>query len=134
MNPKLNAPLTPISWGELIDKITILEIKERNITSQSAILNIRRELSFLSQILKDSSAENLISKQKDLLFAVNQKLWIVEDDIRDKEFNKEFDQQFIDLARSVYRLNDERASIKKEINQLLESEIVEEKSYKDFGS
>ena len=134
MNLKLNTPLTPISWGELIDKITILEIKERNITSQSAILNIRRELSFLSQILKDSKAENLIFKQKDLLFAVNQKLWIVEDDIRDKEFNKEFDQQFIELARSVYRLNDERARIKKEINQLLESEIVEEKSYKDFGS
>ena len=134
MNNKFATPLTPISWGELIDKITILEIKQINIKSTSALSNINKELGYLSEIEKNSdSVSELIRELKQQLLDVNKRLWQVEDEIRDKELKQEFDRIFIELARKVYRLNDERAKLKKDINQVLKSELVEEKSYKNFN-
>jgi len=128
-------PLAPISWGELIDKITILEIKQVKINSLAAVININKELNYLDSIVENNiGVAELIIDLKQLLLDVNKQLWKVEDDIRDKELRKEFDNDFIELARKVYRLNDERAKLKKLINQTLKSEIVEEKSYKEFQS
>ena len=128
-------PLAPISWGELIDKITILEIKQVNINSLAAVININKELNYLGNIVENNiGVAELIIELKQLLLDVNKRLWKVEDDIRNKELRKEFDNGFIELARKVYRLNDERAKLKKMINQALKSEIVEEKSYKEFQS
>ena len=133
MNNKFQTPLVPISWGELIDKITILEIKEVKITSINALDNIRKELGFLSDIVINSKGVyDTISLLKNELKEVNLKLWQVEDEIRDKEYSQEFDKKFISLARSVYRLNDDRANLKKKINETLFSELKEEKSYKSF--
>ena len=133
MNNKFQTPLVPISWGELIDKITILEIKEVKITSNNALDNIRKELGFLSDIVSNSKGVyDAISLLKNELKEVNLNLWQVEDEIRDKEYSQEFDEQFIRLARSVYRLNDDRANLKKKINETLFSELKEEKSYKNF--
>ena len=126
-------PLTPISWGELIDKITILEIKQINIKSSTALININKELGYLNEIIKGSTGvAELIDDLKQQLFNLNKLLWQVEDDIRDKDFKQEFDIAFIELARRVYKLNDERAKLKRSINEMLNSEFVEEKSYKDF--
>ena len=134
MNKKFATPLTPISWGELIDKITILEIKQINIKSRSALSNINKEWGYLSEIVKNSDGvSELITELKLQLLDVNKRLWQVEDEIRDKELKQEFDIVFIELARKVYRLNDERAKLKKDINQVLKSELVEEKSYKNFN-
>ena len=133
MNNKFQTPQVPISWGELIDKITILEIKEVKITSNNALDNIRKELVFLSDIVdKSKGVYDAISLLKNELKEVNLKLWQVEDEIREKEYSKEFDEEFINLARSVYRLNDDRANLKKNINEALFSELKEEKSYKNF--
>ena len=133
MNNKFQTPLVPISWGELIDKITILEIKEVKSTSNNALDNIRKELGFLSDIVSNSKGVyDAISLLKNELKEVNLNLWQVEDEIRDKEYSQEFDEQFIRLARSVYRLNDDRANLKKKINETLFSELKEEKSYKNF--
>ena len=133
MNNKFQTPLVPISWGELIDKITILEIKEVKITSNNALDNIRKELGFLSDIVSNSKGVyDAISLLKNELKEVNLNLWQVEDEIRDKEYSQEFDEEFIRLARSVYRLNDDRANLKKKINETLFSELKEEKSYKSF--
>jgi len=133
MNNKFQTPLVPISWGELIDKITILEIKKIKITSINALDNIRKELGFLSDIVINSKGVyDTISLLKNELKEVNLKLWQVEDEIRDKEYSQEFDEKFISLARSVYRLNDDRANLKKKINETLFSELKEEKSYKSF--
>lgn len=127
------APLIPVSWGELIDKVTILEIKKINISSPESLLNINKELSYLNQILFDNGDEiQKIKKLKESLFDVNKKLWIIEDEIREKEYKKEFDSIFIQLARSVYQRNDERAELKKAINKLMKSELKEEKSYKKY--
>ena len=127
------APLIPVSWGELIDKITILEIKQINITSVSSLSNIKKELDYLNQILnKNHEIIELIKLFKQQLLDVNKCLWNVEDEIREKDLKQEFDQNFIELARKVYRLNDERANLKKSINQFLNSELLEEKSYKNF--
>jgi len=126
-------PFIPISWGELIDKITILEIKQINIKSSNALANINKELSYLIGISEDNTnATELISDLKLQLFDLNKRLWQIEDDIRDKEKKQEFDSEFIELARKVYRLNDLRSKVKKSINQILNSELFEEKSYKDF--
>lgn len=133
MHAKINTPLIPISWGELIDKITILEIKKINIDSPLALVNINKELALLNAIvLKNAGVTELINEYKTSLMDVNLKLWKIEDDIRDKELKKEFDDEFIKLARAVYHVNDERATIKKSINQILLSELAEEKSYKKF--
>jgi hypothetical protein len=133
MQTKFNTPLIPVSWGELIDKVTILEIKASNISLPLALVNIQKELCYLNALLKENDGVLvLIDELKTSLWDVNLKLWKIEDDIRDKESKKEFDDEFIKLARAVYHLNDERAKLKKAINQLLLSELVEEKSYKKF--
>jgi len=133
MKKSFSTPLIPISWGELIDKITILEIKQINIKSLTALNNINKELVYLNDIVENNTGViELIKVVKQQLLDVNKRLWKVEDDIRDKELMQEFDSGFIELARRVYRLNDERAKLKKSINKALESELVEEKSYKDF--
>jgi hypothetical protein len=132
MNAKMETPLVPISWGELIDKITILQIKELNIDSINAKVNIKKELKYLLEIAKLDKMPRAIEVLKSELSDVNLKLWEVEDNIRDKEFAGQFDKNFIELARSVYKLNDVRAKIKQSINLMLGSELVEEKSYKAF--
>ena len=122
--------LVPISPGELIDKITILEIKSQRMTDAAKLHNVRTELSLLRDTWKASpfSATD-ISAEWAALRDVNAKLWDIEDDIRDKERDGRFDAGFIELARAVYVTNDERAAIKKRINTKLGSSLVEEKSY-----
>ena len=122
--------LAPISIGELIDKITILEIKQINMTGIK-LKNINKEMKLLKNILQDKNLEINIDLIKNLK-KINKKLWEIEDNIRIKERNQEFDEEFIKLARSVYIENDKRASIKKEINQKYNSNLVEEKSYKNY--
>ena len=123
----------PISPGELIDKITILEIKSQRMTDAAKLHNVRTELSLLSDTWKASpySATD-ISAEWAGLRDVNGKLWDIEDRIRDKERDGAFDGVFIELARAVYVTNDERAAIKKAINTKLGSTLVEEKSYADY--
>jgi hypothetical protein len=122
--------LVPISPGELIDKITILEIKSQRMTDATKLHNVRTELSLLGETWKASpfSATD-ISAEWAGLRDVNAKLWDIEDRIRDKERDGRFDPEFIELARAVYFTNDERAAIKKRINAKLGSTLVEEKSY-----
>jgi hypothetical protein len=135
MNKTFATPLTPISWGELIDKITILEIKKVNIKSSKALTNINKEMGYLNAVITNNTGvAELTTDLKQRLLDVNKELWQVEDDIREKELKQEFDTVFIDLARRVYRLNDERAKLKKLINQSLNSELFEEKSYRNFHS
>ena len=122
--------LAPISIGELIDKITILEIKQIYMTGIK-LKNINKEMKLLKNILQDKNLEINIDLIKNLK-KINKKLWEIEDNIRTKESNQEFDEEFIKLARSVYIENDKRASIKKEINQKYNSDLVEEKSYKNY--
>ena len=126
-------PYLPLSWGEVIDKITILEIKNTKLSGADALANVRKELSLLSSAADVYFANNArLSDLKHRLRVVNDALWAIEDDIREKEAKQEFDNQFIALARSVYTRNDERAAIKREINDLLRSDIVEEKSYTKY--
>ena len=132
MQIKLATPFVPISWGELLDKITILEIKDLKISTTNAKENIRKELKYLLDIANLNNMPEEIQSLKIELKNVNLNLWEIEDGIREKELAGEFDQVFIELARSVYRLNDVRAKIKQSINSILRSELVEEKSYKDF--
>ena len=133
MNSKvkyLSSILAPVSLGELIDKITILEIKQIHMTGIK-LKNVDKELKLLKKILQDENLEidiDLINNLKE----VNNNLWEIEDNIRIKESNQKFDKEFIQLARSVYKENDKRASIKKEINQKYNSELVEEKSYNNY--
>jgi len=122
--------LVPTSWGELIDKITILEIKAERLESPVAVTNVKRELEQLVAVAAGVETKNPgIVPLKAALKHVNETLWQIEDDIREREASKCFDQEFIDLARAVYRTNDERGRIKKEINRLLDSDIREEKQY-----
>jgi hypothetical protein len=123
----------PVSPGELIDKITILRIKSARMTDPAKLANVRRELDALLATWRAHpySAQD-ISAEEAALQAVNEKLWVIEDDIRDKERARSFDAQFVSLARSVYVENDERAAIKKRINLKLGSSLVEEKSYRDY--
>ena len=125
--------LVPISPGELIDKITILEIKSSRMTDAAKLHNVRTELSLLSETWKASPfAATDISAEWTGLRDVNAKLWDIEDRIRDKERDGQFDARFIELARAVYVTNDERAAIKRRINTKLGSALVEEKSYKEY--
>ena len=126
----LSTIFAPISIGELIDKITILEIKQIYMTGMK-LKNINKEMKLLKNILQDKNLEINIDLIKNLK-KVNKKLWEIEDNIRIKESNQEFDEEFIKLARSVYIENDKRASIKKEINKKYNSDLVEEKSYKNY--
>lgn len=127
-------PMAPLSWGELIDKITILEIKSERIASPAARANVHKELAFLLQIVVTEGAEAAVAAPRRELRAVNEGLWEVEDRIREKEAVGEFDAAFIELARSVYRWNDRRARLKRDINAIMKSDIVEEKSYKDWAA
>jgi len=120
----------PISIGELVDKITILEIK-KNKLQNSKLENVLKELSFLRKLMEKHQIEitdDLFTQLKE----INLTLWNIEDQIRIKEKNKEFDNIFIELARSVYFTNDKRSEIKKRINRLSNSEITEEKSYSEY--
>ncbi len=124
---------TPVSYGELIDKITILEIKSRRITDDAKLANVRNELDLLNATwANDAASQTDISDARARLLAVNELLWDIEDRIRLKERAQAFDQEFIELARSVYFRNDERAAFKREINLKLGSQLVEEKSYQDY--
>ena len=123
---------TPISLGELIDKISILKIKEKNIKDKKKHILIREELELLNKTLDKHIERTKIQDYLDNLIEINSKLWIIEDDIRDCEKNKQFDQKFIELARSVYFTNDKRSEIKLKINQEFRSKIVEVKSYEKY--
>jgi Family of unknown function (DUF6165) len=123
-------PRVPISWGELIDRITILEIKVDRLHAPAAQAHAAHELALLRGILAEfGEVPPGLAALRGELAAVNLRLWGIEDDIRRKEASQAFDAGFIELARSVYRSNDERGRIKQAINQLLGSEIVEEKQY-----
>lgn len=120
----------PISPGELLDKITILEIKAEQIADNEKLRNVKTELDLLGQVWDQASADNdTMQELKQTLKTTNMDLWTIEDKIRIKEARKEFDHEFVELARSVYLKNDKRAATKKEINVLLGSGIMEEKSY-----
>lgn len=124
---------TPVSYGELIDKITILEIKSRRIADPAKLANVRNELDLLNATwANDAASQTDIAAERARLLAVNELLWDIEDQIRLKERAQAFDQEFIELARSVYFRNDERAAFKREINLKLGSQLVEEKSYQDY--
>lgn len=127
--------LVPVSPGELIDKITILRIKSARIGDVAKLANVRRELEALERTWRAHPyARQDISVEERELQAVNERLWVIEDDIRDKERARSFDTGFVALARAVYVENDERAAIKKRINLKLGSSLVEEKSYRDYKS
>jgi hypothetical protein len=129
----MNDILVPISPGELLDKITILRIKEARIQDATKVANVKLELSLLEQTWESSGcAAADVGADERALQAVNERLWDIEDLIRDKEARQSFDRDFIELARSVYVCNDERAAIKKRINLALGSRLVEEKSYKQY--
>ena len=124
----------PVSPGEVLDKITILEIKSERISDAGKLANVKRELELLQAAWQQSVNEDeTVQSIHASLKSINEALWEIEDDIRDKERAREFDQKFIDLARSVYVTNDQRADAKKELNIYLGSEIVEEKSYQDYS-
>ena len=127
--------LAPVSYGELLDKIAILQIKSERITDPGKLANVRKELSALERTwMAHPAAVQDIARLRAELKAVNERLWVIEDDIRDKERAQAFDEEFIRLARAVYFENDERARIKKDINLALGSAYVEEKSYQDYGA
>ena len=123
---------TPISLGDLIDKISILIIKEKKITDEKKNNHIHEELTLLKKTLNEAINNNAINNYLNQLIEVNSTLWKIEDEIRDCEKNKKFDQKFIELARSVYITNDKRAEIKLEINNKFGSKIVEVKSYAKY--
>jgi hypothetical protein len=129
----MNEIKVPISPGELLDKITILRIKSQRMSDPKKVQNVRLELDALQDTWANSiySAAD-IDAEIEALTAVNERLWVIEDDIRDKERAKAFDAEFIRLARAVYIENDERAAIKRGINLKLGSAIVEEKSYRVY--
>jgi len=122
----------PISLGELVDKISILLIKEKNIKDEKKLILIVNELRLLKEILNKAVHDNIIEKYLNQLVEINTTLWKIEDNIRDCEKNKKFGQDFIDLARSVYINNDKRSEIKFEINIKFNSKIIEVKSYKKY--
>ena len=121
-----------VSHGEIVDKLTILEIKKKNITDVEKLNNITKEYDYLVSIVEKDLGISLSSPEYQKLLSINQELWVIEDDIRDKERNKEFDEEFVKLARAVYHTNDIRANIKKEINVKYSSGFVEEKSYQPY--
>jgi transcriptional regulator of nitric oxide reductase len=125
--------LVPVSPGEVLDKITILEIKSERIEDESKLINVRKEL----KLLQDTWSENVkedgtIRDLRAQLKEINEALWEIEDAIRDEERSKSFEERFIELARNVYFTNDRRSRVKKELNIHLGSEIVEEKSYQEY--
>lgn len=124
-----------VSYGELCDKITILEIKSERIADPAKRANVARELSGLNDVWASLSAardNDAVADTRRALRAVNEKLWVIEDDIRQQERERRFDDSFIALARAVYQVNDERARLKRRIDELLGSRLVEEKSYAPY--
>ncbi len=129
----MNEIQIPISPGELLDKITILQIKAERISDADKVANVKTELDLLTRVWDE--AVEMDDTLRDLtaeLKSINEALWEIEDDIRDEERNKRFGERFIELARAVYVTNDERANAKKKVNLHLNSTIVEEKSYQDY--
>ncbi len=123
----------PVSFGEVLDKITILEIKSERIADVAKVRNVRLELDELSRTWDEAVEDpSVIADLRTQLKAVNEELWVIEDDIRDQEAAQDFGSRFIELARAVYVTNDRRAAIKKEVNLALGSRFVEEKSYQDY--
>ncbi len=123
----------PVSYGELIDKITILEIKSERIANPEKLANVRTELELLNSTwVANPLAATDIGVERAKLRAVNEALWDIEDHIRVKEKSREFDAEFVELARAVYFRNDDRAAYKREINEKLGSTLVEEKSYENY--
>jgi hypothetical protein len=129
MNLPQHCPNAPVSWGELLDKITILEIKRERIPSARACANVTRELALLQHVAGDVTQNNAVAAAAQRLRVVNEALWDIEDAIRDHEAAGAFGDSFVHLARSVYKQNDLRAAIKRQINELLGSNLMEEKSY-----
>ena len=129
----INALLTPhipVSWGELFDKISILEIKKENVLNELAMKNIIQELEVLDKLISDDILNNrgLMDLRVELK-NINQNIWNIEDEIRIKESTHDFGDRFIELARNTYIINDKRASVKRSISDILNSSIVEEKIY-----
>jgi transcriptional regulator of nitric oxide reductase len=124
----------PVSPGEVLDKITILEIKSERMSDPEKVANVKIELGLLQETWASCVRENgVINDLHTQLKKINEALWEIEDDIRDKERAKEFDERFIELARSVYFTNDRRSQVKKDLNLHLGSQIIEEKSYQDYS-
>jgi len=121
-----------VSHGEIVDKLTILQIKKENITDPIKLDNIVKEYDYLLSVVENDLGISTESPEYLELLSINKELWVIEDDVRDKERIKEFDDDFIKLARSVYYTNDVRAKIKKEINLKYSSGFVEEKSYQSY--
>ena len=129
----MNDVLIPVSAGELLDKITILRLKAARMSDAQQLANVRLELTLLEKTWTDiGGATTGLTAEEHALQGVNERLWDIEDRIRDKEARQLFDREFIDLARAVYVTNDERAAIKKRINLQLGSRLVEEKLYKTY--
>lgn len=123
----------PVSFGEVLDKITILEIKSERIKDLAKVRNVQLELDELNATWNDAvKDQNAIADLRKQLKTVNEELWVIEDDIRDEEAEQNFGPRFIELARAVYVTNDKRAALKKDINLALGSRFVEEKSYQDY--
>ena len=131
----MNEIKVPVSPGELLDKITILRIKSARMRDASKLANVRTELEALERIWNASPYAAVdVAGDVSSLLAVNERLWAIEDDIRDKERAQSFDGEFVRLARAVYIENDERAAIKRRLNVKLGSSLIEEKSYADYKS
>jgi hypothetical protein len=131
---RVSAPTIQVSWGELVDRITILEIKEQRLQSKDAVANVRNELATLMSIARNTLRERSeIAALKGQLKSVNEVLWEIEDKIRAKEAGKSFDREFIELARSVYINNDKRGELKRQINVLLNSRLGEQKQYTAYS-
>lgn len=125
-----NSPRIPVSWGELLDKITILQIKRARIADPAARANVIGEYELLSAVAEEATSHADVALLLRQLKAVNEDLWEIEDAIREQEERGQFGARFIRLARSVYKKNDERAALKRAINDRLQSALVEEKSYR----
>lgn len=124
------AVMVPVSWGEVIDKITILEIKSKRLNDGAKLANVRKELDMLVAVReREFPRHRELASLSGMLGEVNAKLWDIEDDIRDCERQRDFGERFVELARAVYYTNDKRAQLKRRVNDLLGSELVEEKSY-----
>ena len=131
----MNEIKVPVSPGELLDKITILRIKSARMRDASKLANVRSELEALERIWSSSPYAAVdVASDVNALLAVNERLWTIEDDIRDKEHAQTFDGDFVRLARAVYIENDERAAIKRRLNVKLGSSLIEEKSYAEYKS
>lgn len=120
----------PVSVGELVDKLTILDIKLENITDENKLIHIRKEKEELEKLYVDFTE---MEANRDVLYQINRGLWIVEDELRRKEKQQEFDSDFVRLARDVYHINDKRFQIKSKINILTQSDIKEMKSYESYS-